>query len=199
MKPAPGPVVIKKMMSPCLIWQGLWAAAQERRFFLRVRYTKEGTRVHFLNTGGLVVYSMKKNRGRRKIFITRANATSWLSTCWAPSQSLLTPLLWGEIALWLWVQGRNAAWGHDLDHALTLISVTLIVLSSTMSSSISRLSASACLPVVSTSTQETRPLVFYDHHVHTTVNSEFVSHLSSVTQWHLRRKPDLLCSMFTIR
>ncbi len=26
-----GPVVMKKMMSACSIWQGLWAAAQERR------------------------------------------------------------------------------------------------------------------------------------------------------------------------
>jgi hypothetical protein len=29
----PGPIVIKKTMSPCSIWQGLWAAAQERRCF----------------------------------------------------------------------------------------------------------------------------------------------------------------------
>ncbi len=27
----PGPIVIKNMMSPCSIWHGLWAAAQERR------------------------------------------------------------------------------------------------------------------------------------------------------------------------
>jgi hypothetical protein len=43
----PGPVVIRKMMSLCSIWQGVWAAAQERR------YTKERTRVPSLNTGSL--------------------------------------------------------------------------------------------------------------------------------------------------
>jgi hypothetical protein len=37
-------------------------------------YTKEGTRVPSLNTGGFVfVYWIKKTGGRRKIFITRAN------------------------------------------------------------------------------------------------------------------------------
>jgi hypothetical protein len=38
------------------------------------------------------------------MFITMANAASWLSSCWAPSQSLLKPLLHGEMALWLLVQ-----------------------------------------------------------------------------------------------
>ncbi len=79
--------VIRKMMSPCWIWQGLWAAAQERRC------------LYLLKRGN----SMNKTGGRRKTFVTRANAASCLSSCWAPSQSLLKPLLWGEIALWLWV------------------------------------------------------------------------------------------------
>ncbi len=48
-------------------------------------------------------YSMNKTGGRRKMLITRANAASWLSSSSAPSQSLLKSLLWGRIALWLWV------------------------------------------------------------------------------------------------
>ncbi len=41
-------------------------------------------------------------RGRRQCFITRANAKSWFSSCSAPSQPLLNPLLSGEIPVWLW-------------------------------------------------------------------------------------------------
>ncbi len=58
--------------------------------------------------GGFGVYSMNKTGGRitrRKMFMTRANAASWLSSCSEPSQPLIKPLLWGEFALWLWVQG----------------------------------------------------------------------------------------------
>jgi hypothetical protein len=38
----PGPVVIKKMMSPCSIWQGLWAAAQEKRYLCVLCVHKRG-------------------------------------------------------------------------------------------------------------------------------------------------------------
>jgi hypothetical protein len=44
-------------------------------------------------------YSMNKTRGRRKMFITRANAASRLNRCSAPSQLLLKALLWAEITL----------------------------------------------------------------------------------------------------
>ncbi len=75
-------------MSSCLIFQGLWAAALERRGPTYV-YTKVGTRVPNLNTvQGFGVYTLNNTGGRRKMFITRENATSWLSSCWAPSQAL---------------------------------------------------------------------------------------------------------------
>jgi len=45
------------------------------------------------------VHSMNKTGGRRKMFITRANAAGRLSSCSAPSQSLFKSLLWVEIAL----------------------------------------------------------------------------------------------------
>jgi hypothetical protein len=93
---SPGPVVIQKMMSPCSIWQGLWAAAQERRFLC---INKRGNYSPLSKCRGFSVYSMNKTGGRRKMFITRANSASWLSSCWAPSQSLLKLLLWAEIAL----------------------------------------------------------------------------------------------------
>jgi hypothetical protein len=49
---------------------------------------------------GFGVFSMKKNKGRRKMFIPRANTASLLSNCSSPSQPpLLKPLLWVEIAL----------------------------------------------------------------------------------------------------
>ncbi len=39
-------------------------------------YTKEGARVPSLNMRGFRVYSMNKTGGRRKMFITRANAAA---------------------------------------------------------------------------------------------------------------------------
>jgi len=48
---------------------------------------------------GLGVYSMYKTRGRRKMFITMANAASWLTSWSAQSQ----PLLCCETASWPWV------------------------------------------------------------------------------------------------
>ncbi len=50
----------KKMMSLCSIWQGLWATAQERRYFV---FTKEGIRVPSLKTGGLVCTRWTKKQG----------------------------------------------------------------------------------------------------------------------------------------
>ncbi len=86
-------------MSPCSIWQGLYAAAQERRYLY---VHKRGNSSPLSKNRGLSVYSMNKIGGRRKMFITGANATSWLTSGSVPSQSLLKPLLWYEIALWLW-------------------------------------------------------------------------------------------------
>jgi hypothetical protein len=77
-------------MSPCSVWQGLWAAAQQRRC-LYVLYTKEGTIVPLSKYRGFGVYSMDKTGGRWKMFITRTNAASWLSSGSSPSQSLLKP------------------------------------------------------------------------------------------------------------
>jgi len=62
-------------------------------------YRKEGTRVPFSKYKGFGVYSMNKTWDRRKMFITRENVATRLSSCSAPSQPLLMPLLWGEIAL----------------------------------------------------------------------------------------------------
>jgi hypothetical protein len=79
----------KKMISPCSIWQGQWAAAQEKRC-LNVHKRGNYCRV----PRGFSVYSMNNTGARRrKMFITKANSASWLSSCWAPSQSLLKPLL----------------------------------------------------------------------------------------------------------
>ncbi len=47
-----------------------------------------------------VPYSMNNTVCRRKMFITMVNVASWLSSCSAPTQPLLKPLLWGEIALY---------------------------------------------------------------------------------------------------
>ncbi len=88
-------MLIKKMMNPCsneplLKREGTYV------------YTKERTSVFSLNTVGLVCtvpYLMNKTWDWRKMFITRANAASWLSSCSSPSQ----PFLCGQIALWLWV------------------------------------------------------------------------------------------------
>ncbi len=55
---------------------------------------------------GIGIYSMNKPMGRRHMFITRAKAASWFSSCSAPSQPLLKPLLWDEIPLWLWALWR---------------------------------------------------------------------------------------------
>ncbi len=86
----PGPVVIKKIMSPCSIWKGLYEPLLKREG--TCVYTKEGTTSPLSKYRGFRVYSMNKTGGRRKMFITTvhsANAASWLSSCWAPSQSLL--------------------------------------------------------------------------------------------------------------
>jgi hypothetical protein len=96
---APGSVVIKKMMSPCSIGQGLWAAAQKRSYLC---VHKRGNSSPLSKYRGLSVYSMNKIGGRRKICITGANAARWLTSGSVPSQSLLKHLLWYEIALWLW-------------------------------------------------------------------------------------------------
>ncbi len=48
---------------------------------------------------GLGVYSMNKTLGRRKVFKTKLNSASRLSSCSVPSHPLLKLLLWGEIAL----------------------------------------------------------------------------------------------------
>ncbi len=51
-------------------------------------------KIKFYHVGLLIILG-----GRRKMFITRANVARWLSSCSTPSQPLLKPLLWGEIAL----------------------------------------------------------------------------------------------------
>ncbi len=83
----PGTVVIKKTISPFSIRQGLWAAAQERRCLC---FRKRGNycRVPSLNTGGLACTRWTKLGVGGKMFITRANSASWLSSCWAPSHSV---------------------------------------------------------------------------------------------------------------
>ena len=65
---------------------------------------------------------MKKTWVRRKMFIARAIAASWLISCLASSQSLLKPLLFGEIALWLWVLDSGAGAGS----LLRLFSVSML-------------------------------------------------------------------------
>jgi hypothetical protein len=70
----PGPVVIKKkMMSPAQFDSGCEPLLKREGTFVDRR---EGTRSPSLNTGGVGVYSMNKTGGRRKVFITRANAAS---------------------------------------------------------------------------------------------------------------------------
>jgi hypothetical protein len=91
---SPGPVVITKTMSPCSIWQGLWAAAQERRCLCVHRRGNQSPLRPLSQYRGFNVYSMNKTGGRRKMFITRVTAASWLSSCSAPSQPLLKPLLY---------------------------------------------------------------------------------------------------------
>jgi hypothetical protein len=98
--PLPRHIVIKKTMSHCSIWQGLWAAAQERRY---ICVHKRGNSSPLSKYRWFSVYSMNKTGGRRKMFVTMANAASWLSSCWAPSQFLLRPIFQGGIVLWLWV------------------------------------------------------------------------------------------------
>ncbi len=56
------------------------------------------------------------------MFIARAIAASWLISCLASSQSLLKPLLFGEIALWLWVLDSGAGAGS----LLRLFSVSML-------------------------------------------------------------------------
>jgi hypothetical protein len=86
-------------MSPCSIWQGLWAAAQEGRYLC---VHERGNSSPLSKYRGLSVYSMNQIGGRRKMFITGANAASWLSSGSVHSQSFRKPLLWYETALWLW-------------------------------------------------------------------------------------------------
>jgi hypothetical protein len=94
-----GPVLIKKKISPCSIWQGLWAAAQERRY-RTVVYREEGTKVPSLNTGVVASTRWTKQGVGKKSFINGASL--------AAVQHLLSPIL---IALLydygLWMDNRK--------------------------------------------------------------------------------------------
>ncbi len=96
----PGPIVIKKMMSPCSIWQGLWALLKSKGTFV---YTKEGTRVPSPNTGGLVcTRRTKQGIGGKCLWLGQMRQVKW-----AAAQHLLKPLLGGKIASWLWGSGAT--------------------------------------------------------------------------------------------
>jgi hypothetical protein len=47
-----------------------------------------------------IVYRKKNREGRRKVFAARANAAGKVSSCLAPSQHLLKPLLWRKNSLY---------------------------------------------------------------------------------------------------
>ncbi len=115
--------------APAQFDRGLWAAAQERRCLC---VHKRGNESPLSKYRGLGVYSMKKTGGRMKMFIIRANAASWLSSCLAPSQSLLKSFLMSEITLWPWIL-QNMVYNttqtppppHPHSHTLSVYTFTL--------------------------------------------------------------------------
>ncbi len=68
-------------------------------------YRKEGAWVPSLNTGGLACTRwIKQGVGGKCLKLGQIRQAGW-AACSESSQPLLVPLLWGEIALWLWALG----------------------------------------------------------------------------------------------